>query len=173
MVMAEKRLNKQSDNSPKSTQSKTLQKRQVGRPSDYTPQKADNLCSLISGGKSLATAAKELKLTRPAIYRWLAEEATFRNNYGIAMQERADYLFEELDDYEQMLIREEMSVGVFRSIVDKRKWQLARMSPKKYGDTNTIDIKGTINTNQSLKDTNIDTIKAELKNRGIDVDNLS
>lgn len=152
-MATEKRINLKSDNldgksslpkSDKLSQSESIIKRPVGRPSHYTRAKGEKFCALVSGGKSLSAAAKEMSLNRSLVYSWLAEKEEFLRLYSVAVMQRADFLFDELDELEERAINNEINATAFRAVLDKRKWQLARMSPKKYGETAKIELSGSI-----------------------------
>ncbi|TOM55042.1 ubiquitin carboxyl-hydrolase, partial [Vibrio parahaemolyticus] len=66
--------------------------------------------------------------------RWLRENADFREQYAKAMESRADAVFEELFDIADDVSEESAAVAKAKLRIDTRKWALARMSPKKYGD---------------------------------------
>lgn len=80
---------------------------------------------------------------------WVAEDEKLQTAYAFAMEQRADYHFEEIFDIaddasnDWMERKGEKGEGwelngehVQRSKlrIDARKWALARMNPKKYGD---------------------------------------
>lgn len=125
--------------------------RPCGRPSSYTDEKACQLCALIAEGNSLVKAAKTLKLNKAAIYRWLSENPNFRDNYELAIKERADFLFEELDELESSMLNGEINVAAFRAVLENRKWRLSRMNPKKYGETAKIELSGAIDIATELE----------------------
>lgn len=127
------------------------EKRPFGRPSEYTDDKAHELCALIAEGNSLVKAAKTLKLNKAAIYRWLSENSQFRDNYERAIKERADYLFEELDELENNMLAGVITVPAFRAVLENRKWRLSRMNPKKYGETSKIELSGSIDIAAELE----------------------
>lgn len=88
---------------------------------------------LISCGKSVRESCKEAGI----------KESTFRLNvdsaqYARARQSCADRQFEEMEDLEQRCLDEDLRPDIFKAVMDSRKWRLARMRPKVYGDK--IDI---------------------------------
>lgn len=115
--------------------------KKMGRPSDYLPEVADDVCALIADGESLRTVCKRPGMPNTTkVMRWLREYPDFREQYAKAMESRADAVFEELFDIADDVTEEPSAVAKARLRIDTRKWALARMSPKKYGDKVTQDI---------------------------------
>lgn len=67
-----------------------------GRPSDYTTEKAENICALISNSeKGLNTLKKENPTLFPDIvtlFRWLDKHEDFRKLYARAREAQAEYM---------------------------------------------------------------------------------
>ncbi len=115
--------------------------KKMGRPSDYLPEVADDVCALIADGESLRSVCKRPGMPNTTkVMRWLREYPDFREQYAKAMESRADAVFEELFDIADGVTEEPSAVAKARLRIDTRKWALARMSPKKYGDKVTQDI---------------------------------
>ncbi|WP_163827298.1 terminase small subunit-like protein [Proteus vulgaris] len=115
--------------------------KKMGRPSDYLPEVADDVCALIADGESLRSVCKRPGMPNTTkVMRWLREYPDFREQYAKAMESRADAVFEELFYIADDVTEEPAAVAKARLRIDTRKWALARMSPKKYGDKVTQDI---------------------------------
>ncbi|ALX78355.1 ubiquitin carboxyl-hydrolase [Cronobacter sakazakii] len=111
------------------TESKT------GRPSDYLPEVAADICSLLADGESLRKVCERPGMpNKSTVFRWLAQHEEFRDQYAKATETRADAIFEEMFDIADTVAEEAAAVGKARLRIDTRKWALARMNPKKYGD---------------------------------------
>jgi len=120
----------------------------LGRPSEYTPERAQAICELLAQGKSLRTVCKEEGMPEvKTVFKWMSDYPDFLQQYARAKQESADAMAEEILD-----ISDE-TIGVIKSgaekkssayaqaqrlRVDTRKWLMAKMKPKKYADT--IDV---------------------------------
>ena len=88
---------------------------------------------LISSGKSVRESCKKVGI----------DECSFRRNvdatqYARARESCADRQFEEMEDLERQCLEEDLRPDIFKAVMDSRKWRLARMRPKVYGDK--IDI---------------------------------
>jgi 5-carboxymethyl-2-hydroxymuconate isomerase len=104
---------------------------QVGRPSEYTQELGDKLCSVLASGVSLRTACEAEEFPdRTTVFRWLRTYEQFRNQYARAKEEAADAFVEELIDIS------DGSGDVQRDKlkVDTRKWIASKLKPKKYGE---------------------------------------
>lgn len=122
----------------------------VGRPSEYTVETADKICDLLSEGHSLrSVCANEGMPDKVTVFRWIRTYEEFRNQYARAKEESADAMAEDtLDiaddgtndymtitkgDREYEVVNGE-AIQRSRLRVDTRKWLMAKMKPKKYGD---------------------------------------
>lgn len=106
-----------------------------GRPSDYLPEVAADICSLLADGESLRKVCERPGMPDKAtVFRWLAKHDEFRDQYAKATEIRADAIFEEMFDIADSVAEEAAALGKARLRIDTRKWALARMNPKKYGD---------------------------------------
>ncbi|WP_336803603.1 ubiquitin carboxyl-hydrolase [Erwinia aphidicola] len=116
-------------------------KPKTGRPSDYLPEVAADICSLLADGESLRKVCERPGMPDKAtVFRWLAKHDEFRDQYAKATETRADAIFEEMFDIADEVAEEAAAVGKARLRIDTRKWALARMNPKKYGDKVSQDI---------------------------------
>jgi len=136
----------------------------IGRPSDYTPELATKIFAQLAEGYSLRTVCKPDDMpSKTTIFRWLslsndAEWAKdFRDQYARAKQEAADALADEILDIaddgsnDWMLVHKGNSSyyavdneAVQRSKlrVETRKFLMAKMKPKKYGEKLDLTSRG-------------------------------
>lgn len=127
----------------------------MGRPSSYTPEKAQEICELLASGMSLRKICESKTMPeRPAVFRWLFNNEEFRNQYAQAREAWADAEFENIfdiaDDGRNDTYKDDDGntktdwdvLGRSKLRIDTRRWALARMSPKKYGDKVTNEHTG-------------------------------
>lgn len=137
----------------------------MARPSRYTRQLADDICEQLAEGRSLRSICADKKMpNRSTVFRWLADNEKFRDQYARAREEQADVFFEEIieiadeecttvradkhstsdDDGEgnTLVVFDTTAVMRNRLRVDARKWAAAKLAPKKYGDRQTIEHQG-------------------------------
>lgn len=109
--------------------------KKTGRPSDYLPEVAADICAKLAEGESLRKVCERPGTPNKAtVFRWLAQHEEFRDQYAKATDTRADALFEEMFEIADDVPAEAAAVAKARLRIDTRKWALARMNPKKYGD---------------------------------------
>lgn len=119
----------------------------LGRPSDYTQEIADEICTRLANGESLrAICAADRDDFMPAmgtVFRWLAdpERASFREQYAMAREVQAETMADEIvsiADGNGMGVEEKVALSARdRLRVDSRKWVASKLLPKKYGDKQT------------------------------------
>ncbi len=119
-------------------------KKPIGRPSDYTQEKADRICEKLSQGISLRTICLDENMPALAtIFNWMRTQKGFVEQYARAKEESADALYEETQDIADESLSGANSadpksagavVQAYRLRVDTRKWMMSKMKPKKYGD---------------------------------------
>jgi hypothetical protein len=128
----------------------------VGRPSDYSPELVAVICARMAEGVSLRSIClDEAMPDKSTVFRWLAAHNEFRDQYARAREARADAMAEEIleisDDDSGDAITDPDSgatrlntefVARSRLKVDTRKWLMARMAPKVYGDKVTQELQG-------------------------------
>lgn len=128
----------------------------LGRPSDYTQETADIICSRIAAGESLRTICLDDEMPgQSTVFRWLESRLDFREQYARAREAQADFYADEIikisddgsNDWMERRSEAEKGAGVntgwvlngehvqrSRLRVDARKWYASKVAPKKYGD---------------------------------------
>lgn len=132
------------------------EKPKTGRPSSYTTQVADVICERLANGESLRSICSDEDTPHQAtVFRWLATNEAFREQYAHAREAQADVLADETiaiaddgrNDWMEKHGRDGESLGwqvngeaVSRSKlrVEARKWFASKLLPKKYGDRTTL-----------------------------------
>lgn len=114
-------------------------KRKAGRPSDFDPELAEEICERIADGDSLRkiTAQREMPDLR-TVRRWLLKGelepsspfGLFRLQYARAREEQAEVYAERI--LEEAETAEDAALGRLR--VDALKWTASKLAPKKFGD---------------------------------------
>lgn len=123
----------------------------VGRPSEYTQEKADAICEQLAIGKSLRTVCLAKEMPSPAtVFKWMRTNEEFLKQYEKAKQESSDAMAEDIqdiadesaDDYIEITRDDgttytklnQENIQRSRLRVDTRKWLMSKMKPKKYGE---------------------------------------
>ena len=121
----------------------------AARPSIYSDDLAATICQRMAEGESLRAICRNADMPgKTTVLRWLGDDSHpgFREQYTHAREMQADYFAEEIleiaddgigdmteDDKGRLNVNQEI-VARSRLRVDTRKWLMARMAPKKYGD---------------------------------------
>lgn len=134
----------------------------TGRPTSFTPELGDLICKRIAAGESLRKVCKEEEFpVTSTVMLWVLKGARgeepyvgFSEQYATCLDMRTDYMAEEIldisdddsldigfnDDGKPFVKGENIQRARLR--VDTRKWIMARMAPKKYGDKVTQEMTG-------------------------------
>lgn len=104
-----------------------------GRPTIYTQELADTICSRISTGESVRSIAKDNEMPDAStIHRWALEDTNgFYKQYAHAKEIGAET---EAETLEEIAREEGLDVQRAKLIVDTKKWVMSKKLPKKYGD---------------------------------------
>jgi len=121
----------------------------MGRPSEYSQEIGTEICERLASGNSLRNICKASDMPSDrAVYRWLASNEAFRQQYAHAREIQADTLADEILDISNTTVlgvktkttadgvetTEGDMIEHRRLQVDARKWLASKMAPKKYGD---------------------------------------
>jgi hypothetical protein len=126
-----------------------------GRPSDYNPEIAAEVCGKIAQGQSVRSISAEPGMPgQTTIYQWLQAHDEFAVQYARAREAQAEHFQDEIlsiaddgrnDTYEDENggVRTDQDViARSRLRVDTRKWLMSKLAPKKYGDKLTQEHTG-------------------------------
>jgi hypothetical protein len=122
-----------------------------GRTSDYAPDVAADICAAIStctNSLESILAEDERFPSKQTFYRWMLNHAELRDLYARAKDEQLQILADEIVEIaDNAQIGETITVkGEEREVkmadmlqhrnlrIESRKWLLAKLNPKKYGD---------------------------------------
>jgi hypothetical protein len=129
----------------------TKEKTKMGRPSLYTEELANDICTRLGLGESLRKICLSENMPSMAtVMTWLTKKPEFLEQYTRAREIQAETQFDELIDIvdqppelsyvtgkngEQIEVKFDSSYVAWMKLrVDTRKWTAARMAPKKYGE---------------------------------------
>lgn len=130
-----------------------------GRPTKFSIALAAEICDRLAGGQSLREICRSEDMPCvSAVKNWLRDKPDFVAQYALAREAQADHFAEEIleiaddgsNDWMErqgrdgevipVLDREHVSRSQLR--VDARKWLMARMAPKKYGEKTSLEHTG-------------------------------
>lgn len=105
----------------------------MARPTIFTEELGDEICSYVMSGDSLAKICRLAHMPEPAtVYRWFRLHKEFCDNYARAKEDQADYFVEDILTIADEAKSDDIQVAKLR--VDTRKWAASKYKPKKYGD---------------------------------------
>lgn len=130
----------------------------AGRPTDYTQELADKICEQLALGYSMRTVCKAEEMPCPAtVFSWLRKYPEFLEQYTRAKEEATDALADEITDIAddgsndwmeinkggyKMTVLDREHVDRSKLRIETRKWIMAKMKPKKYGDKVDVTTNG-------------------------------
>lgn len=121
--------------------------RKVGRPHGYTEEKALEICELVADGQSINKISKMSGMpTRSTILKWFRDVPEFSIMYARAKEIGFEVLADEiidLSDATENIKAEELRRH--QLMIDTRKWLLAKLQPRKYGERVTQEVVGDAN----------------------------
>ena len=112
----------------------------TGRPSKFSSTLAREICQRLVGGQSVREICRDAAMPgQSTIYQWLALHPDFRVQYARARALQAEVIFEETmeiadgtgNDNKEVLARSRLRV-------DARKWGMARMAPRRFGEVHEV-----------------------------------
>ena len=112
----------------------------------YSQKTSVAICTRIAQGESLTAICKDPSMPgMQTVQDWLAAAAKgrekykqFLTDYTIARQHWADATFTGMIELAQSCPLDRDSIAKTRLVLDTKKWVLARMNPRKYG--NRLDV---------------------------------
>lgn len=97
-------------------------------------QKIAKVLAVIETGKSMREACKVVGINECTFRKMVNKNDELSTQYARAREMCADVQFDEMEDLERQCLDGGIDPKAFRSAMDSRKWRLARMKPKSYGD---------------------------------------
>jgi hypothetical protein len=122
------------------------------RPSDYTEEAAGTLCQWIAEGGSLRKWSAQTGIPPMKVYRWMGENASFRERYALAHESRTDTFAEDMLDIADEVAGTDSiaAVKAAQLRIDTRKWIASKLRPQKWGDKQVIEQTGTVTFNLGI-----------------------
>ena len=139
----------------------------AGRPSKYTEEVVDAICSRIADGESLRRICEDDDMPgRRTVLDWLDNDANeqFRAKYARAREAQADGIFDGMADIEARVSGGDLRPDAARVVLESQRWRAEKLKPKVYGSKTSVEHSGSIHTEKSddQLDKEIAVIKAAL-----------
>lgn len=132
----------------------------------FTQEQADIICNRIADGESLrAICASEGMPDKATVFRWLAANEAFRDQYARAREVQADTLFDDIleiaddarNDWMEANGKDDAGwrsngehINRSRLRLEARKWMASKLLPKVYGDK--LDLSGNVGFSVTIAD---------------------
>lgn len=140
----------------------------MGTPQPYSEDTAKEICLRIMRGESLkAICRDDFMPPNWQVHEWLSGKPEFADRYARACEVRADTIFDDIleiaDDNQQDIVlnadgTERLNTDHVQRAklrIDARKWALAKMQPKKYGDKVDHNLTGNLTVNIATPDADL------------------
>ena len=116
----------------------------TGRPSIYTQELADSICTGIGNGYSLRTVCDAEDMPNMStVFEWIRKHEEFSKQYARACEERTEFHQEAMLEMGDKAIAHAEDadpkaagavVSAYKLKADNLKWHMSKMKPKKYGE---------------------------------------
>ena len=114
---------------------------QVGRPSEYTPELGEQLLDRLASGEILRAICDDPDMPyRRTVRRWRDESPEFAARYAHARAIGLDQIAEQTLEIADGAT--DANVQSARLRVDTRKWLVAKLAAKKYGERIAHEVEG-------------------------------
>lgn len=146
----------------------------IGRPSSYSDEIADKICSLIAEDTRntiRVICALDGMPSMTTLFRWIGEHEYFKKQYARAKEAQADLIVDEMlviaDDGsldrktrvsrsgEEYEATDMDVVNRSKLMIETRKWLAGKLRPKKYGDKIEVD---NVSSDGSMTPTRIERV---------------
>lgn len=108
----------------------------MARLTEYDYDLCIEICELIANGQNIINALESNSKfpAWPTFRRWKRDNEELRTLYINSMQDKAEALENEMDDYRSMLLAKEIDASTYNTLVQTLKWKMAKFYPKMFGD---------------------------------------
>lgn len=122
---------------------KAKQPGKPGRPSSYTLEIAESICTRLAGGESLVRICEDDGMPhRITVIRWTETNADFATKCARAREAQADFLHDDMASLEERTLSGQVDPQIARVVLSSKQWRAAKLAPKKYGDKVTQEHTG-------------------------------
>lgn len=102
----------------------------MARPTTYTEEIGSEICRRIADGATLIEVCNDHGILTDTVMGWLEQQSRFAQDYARARVRQIDHFADDI----LMIAKTEKDPNRAKLMVDTRKWLMARLNAKKYGD---------------------------------------
>ena len=108
----------------------------AGRPSEYDYDLCLLICEEVAIGDNIMDVLKKNDNypSWSTFRRWKRDNDELRTLYINSVQDKAEALEKEMDEYRDMLLNKEIDASTYNTLVQTLKWKMAKFYPKMFGD---------------------------------------
>ena len=108
----------------------------MARLTEYDYNLCVEICELISMGFNVkeALSHEEEYPTFQTWCNWKRQHKELFDLYINAIQDKAEILEQEMDEYRDMLLQKEIDPATYNTLVQTLKWKMSKFYPKMFGD---------------------------------------
>lgn len=116
----------------------------MARLSEYDFELCKEICEKVAIGANIIDVLidHDNYPTWSTFRRWKANNEELRTLYINSVQDKAEALEKEMDDYKDMLLNKEIDASTYNTLVQTLKWKMAKFYPKMFGDASKITLEG-------------------------------
>lgn len=102
--------------------------------------KIDAILDAIADGKSLRKACSEAEVAPSSFVKTVHKDKDLFERYARARKAQAEWLFDSIGMIEDGTLAGKIDPQAARVVIDARKWRLAKLHPKEYGEKKQVDM---------------------------------
>lgn len=102
--------------------------------------KVDAVLDAIAGGSSARKACEKAGIAHSTFFAIVINDKEIFDRYARARKAQAEYLFDTLGAIEDGTLAGKIDPQAAKVAIDSRKWRLAKLHPKEYGDKSQVDV---------------------------------
>jgi len=116
----------------------------AGRPSEYDKELCLLICEDVANGGNIMDVlqSNEDYPSWSTFRRWKRDNDELRTLYINSVQDKAEALEKEMDEYRDMLLLKVIDAATYNTLVQTLKWKMAKFYPKMFGDNSKLTLEG-------------------------------
>lgn len=116
----------------------------------YDPEIANEICDRLTSESLVKILRDEHMPSYSTVMRWLRVESHFRHNYAQARVDQGDHAADLVAEVAEQVLAGDITPEQGRVAIDAHKWAAGKRNAKVYGDTNRLEINGTVSHTLSV-----------------------
>lgn len=116
----------------------------MARLSEYNFDICFDICEEVASGNNILNVleSNENYPSWSTFRRWKRDNEELRTLYINSVQDKAEALENEMDEYKDMLLKKEIDASTYNTLVQTLKWKMAKFYPKMFGEKVDVTTNG-------------------------------